>query len=71
MSESVSKWIGVVECFGKDTQDVEIDLPDGKITLNWKNKDAYFKLKQLIFEFAKKEYPTIIRQDNPDEWMLK
>ena len=30
MSESVSKWIGVVEYFGKDTQDVEIDLPDGK-----------------------------------------
>ena len=64
------RWIGATECLGKDHQDVEIYLPDGKIILDWNNQDTYFKLKKIIYDFAKKEYPNEIRQDPPEEWML-
>lgn len=64
------KWIGATECLGSDRQDVEICLPDGKIIVDWSNIQSYFKLKQLIFNFAKNEYGKKIRQDNPEEWML-
>ena len=32
--------------------------------------DSYYKLKRLIFEFAKSEYGDLIRQDDPKDWML-
>lgn len=54
------RWIGATECLGKDHQDVEIYLPDGKIVFDWDNLDTYYKLKRLIFEFAKSEYGDLI-----------
>lgn len=67
----MSEWIGAIEHLGKEHQDVEISLPDGKITFDWNNQESYFKLKKIIFDFAKKEYDNQIRQDDPEEWMLK
>ena len=64
------RWIGAIETFNKNHQDVEICLPDGKIIFDWDNIESYFKLKQLIFNFAKNEYGEKIRQDDPEEWML-
>ena len=51
----MSEWIGAIEYLGKEHQDVEIYLPDGKIILDWNNQDTYFKLKKIIYDFAKKE----------------
>lgn len=64
------RWIGAIETCNKNHQDVEIWLPDGKIIFDWDNLDSYYKLKQLIFNFAKTEYGEKIRQDDPEKWML-
>ena len=64
------RWIGAIETCNKNHQDVEICLPDGKIIFDWDNLDSYYKLKRLIFEFAKSEYGELIRQDDPKDWMM-
>ena len=64
------RWIGAIETCNKNHQDVEIWLPDGKIVFDWDNLDSYYKLKRLIFEFAKSEYNDLMRQDDPKDWMV-
>lgn len=53
---SEKSWFGAIEKVNINTQFIDINLPNMSINIKSNDYQAYQKIKDLIYEFAKKEW---------------
>lgn len=56
---SEKSWFGAIEKVNINTQSIDINLPNMSINIKSNDYQAYQKIKDLIYEFAKKEWEEI------------